>query len=67
MRFKKKRPESGTRRIRGGFAFLPVTINGDTRWLECVTYEVRCAHWEGAFSKRDMGWSWERVRWIDKE
>lgn len=44
-----KRTHRGTRRIREFFAFLPVTIEAETRWLEKVKvleeYYSHCLGW----------------------
>ena len=36
MRWNKREPRSGNRRVKSWFAIFPVTINGETRWLEKV-------------------------------
>jgi hypothetical protein len=45
MRWTARKPGTielrGEMRVRSWFAFLPVTINSETRWLERVTVEER--------------------------
>lgn len=41
MRWTRKHPEVGETRVKQWFAFLPVEIDDDTRWLEWVTVKQR--------------------------
>lgn len=45
------------------FAFLPVTIKGETRWLEKVTI---LKEWYGYFEGLSQR-SWHNIKFIDKE
>lgn len=65
MRF--KWADEGTKRIRTGFLFFPLTIGGETRWFEKATWEERVTRLVSVFSGSDRGWDWERLRWIDGE
>jgi hypothetical protein len=64
MRFKKeKSPKVGDKRITSYFAFLPITVDNEIRWLENVTIEEE-------FTKDDelphpMFHMWEKIRFID--
>ena len=46
MRFKynSKEPSNGSVRIRKKFAWLPIAINGECRWLEWVVVEQTYNH-----------------------
>ncbi len=60
MRFGKIK-ESNKTIQRSWFAFLPVTICGETRWLEKITVEGYW--WHGPITKN---WWWESKKFIDK-
>lgn len=59
MRFKSKRENYKTIR-KTWFALLPVTVNGETRWLERVTVEGY--YWFGPIFGN---WYWEPQRFVD--
>jgi hypothetical protein len=46
--------------VRKWFAFLPVNINGDERWLETVT--VKGYWWYGSYSGN---WWWTSIEFVD--
>lgn len=59
---RKQKPQTADlwERTRRWFAFLPVTIGSETRWLEFVTVQERRLHW------RDRnGAEWVKVRFVD--
>jgi hypothetical protein len=60
MRFGKIK-ESNKTIQRSWFAFLPVTVHGETRWLEKVTVEGYW--WYGPITNK---WWWEVKKFIDK-
>ncbi len=55
------RPLDGTRRQRRFFAFLPITIGSETRWLEFVTVEEEFREGQSPYSDDE----WRRKRFID--
>mgnify|MGYP003409008801 CR=1 FL=1 len=57
MRFKGK--EERKEIIRSWFAFIPINIGGDKRWLEFVS--VKGYWWLGASGT----WWWENLEYID--
>ena len=44
------------------FAWLPMRINGETRWLEKV--HIRCYYWVGLLSGKIY---WEYLEFVDEE
>ena len=58
MRFRTKKSNIIT--IKKWFAFFPVEINGETRWLEFV--KVRGYYWIGSFTGT---WWWENIEFVD--
>ncbi len=60
MRWSK--PIIGARRQKTRFLWLPKTVDGETRWMERVTWEER---W-GRDQSYDTPW-WAPRRWIDAE
>ena len=46
--------------VRKWFAFFPITINGETRWLEFV--KVRGYYWLNSFTNN---WRWESQLFVD--
>ncbi len=56
------RPEHGDIRVRRMFAFFPMTIGRETRWLEWVRCKER---YEESY---DSGWRvWRVLAWVDDE
>jgi hypothetical protein len=47
------------KRVKKHFAFFPITIKGETRWLEYVEYIVE---WYNPF---DSGWGWYPQKFIN--
>jgi hypothetical protein len=58
MRFKTKKSNRIT--TKKWFAFFPVEINGETRWLEFV--KVRGFYRKGFLSGQ---WTWENIEFVD--
>ena len=51
----------GKRRVRNHFAFFPVTVKDETRWLEKVKYvQEWCYDWS------DFP-SWKNIKFVTKE
>lgn len=50
-------PHLNKQRYRKHFAFLPITINGTTKWLEVVEY------YEEYYAPNEI-YGWYRVDWI---
>jgi hypothetical protein len=59
MRFNSKKKDSVIIE-RKWFAFFPITINGETRWLEIV--KVRGYYWLGLSSGN---WYWHSLDFVD--
>jgi hypothetical protein len=53
-----------TRKTKTKFLWWPVTIGGETRWLETVTIEYRVNYDYGLFV--DRYYYWEPFNFIDK-
>ena len=58
MRFRTKKNNSIT--IKKWFAFFPIEINGETRWLEFV--KVKGYYHRQGYSGH---WSWKNVAFVD--
>jgi hypothetical protein len=58
MRFRTKKSNIIT--IKKWFAFFPVEINGETRWLEFV--KVKGYYRQGVYSKK---WWWSNIAFVD--
>jgi hypothetical protein len=70
MRFTKKKEMmdaywSSKPKIKDKFLWFPVTINGETRWLEKATIEYR-VDWERDFVD-DKYYFWKPINFIDNE
>lgn len=49
-------PVDGTVRVVTRFLFLPKTIGGKTRWLECATWKMEFVAAEGVCFWNDTRW-----------
>lgn len=59
-------PELGDKRILTRFLLFPKAIEGETRWLETVSFEqeyIRDIFWLG--NERYMRKCWTDIRWVD--
>jgi hypothetical protein len=70
MRFTKKKEMidaywSSKSKIKTKFLWLPITINGETRWLEKATIEYR-VDWERDLVD-DKYYFWKPINFIDNE
>jgi hypothetical protein len=54
-----------TRKTKTKFLWLPLTIYGETRWLETATIEYRVTCEEGLFS--DKIYYWKPFNFIDEQ
>lgn len=45
MKWRTNKKTSGTTEMKSGFLWLPMTINGETRWLEFARWEVLWEEW----------------------
>ena len=69
MRFTKEKEMieaywKSTRKTKTKFLWCPVTIKGETRWLEIATIEYRVDYDYGLFN--DRYYYWEPINFIDK-
>jgi len=64
MRWDSAWPENTSIRKRTGFAFLPMTLNGDTRWWERVEWWEECSHYVDRNGK-PMYYKWQSIFWAD--
>jgi hypothetical protein len=55
---------NSTRKTKTKFLWLPITIYGETRWLETATMEYRVTYEDGLLSGRN--YYWEPSNFIDK-
>lgn len=53
-------PKLGDCREVRGFLWLPMTLNGETRWLET-------ASWREVYGRSFFGWEWIPRNWTEKE
>lgn len=53
-------PQNCDERTRSWFAWLPVTIGNERRWLERVTVRQRCRYFTNYFSG-----AWENIAFVD--
>jgi len=53
-------PKDGDIRVRTRFLIFPLTLNGETRWLERVTIKE-------IFQRSYDGSWWYPVAWVDEE
>ena len=56
---------NSTKKIKTKFLWLPLTIYGETRWLETATIEYRVTCEEGLFS--DKIYYWKPFNFIDEQ
>jgi hypothetical protein len=73
MRFTKKEKElmvdhycNDTKRQKTKFLWLPVTIDGETRWLETATIEYTVTYSEYSFPFCNRVYYWEPWNFINK-
>lgn len=60
MRWRRMSVEVGTRRVVRAFLWRPLTINGETRWLEVAAWVERFDfNYGGGFTE------WTRLNWED--
>lgn len=63
----------GDKRIATHFAYLPVKIGNDCRWLEFVDieYEHVCSkssvYWRGKYQGESTYFYWKKVRFVDSK
>jgi hypothetical protein len=48
---------NSTRKTKTKFLWLPITIDGETRWLETATIEYRVTYEDGLLSGRNYYWA----------
>jgi hypothetical protein len=58
-----RRPEQSSTRIRTRFLLFPLTIRGQTRWLEKATWEEKVIYYGAGYSC--TAWAWEPQCWFD--
>lgn len=59
------RPQEGKTRTEKRFLIFPLTISGETRWLEMAKWEEKVVYYVNVFSKEYRGWEWKPQRWLD--
>lgn len=67
MRWKHKpSPKIGDTKIITKFLWLPLTLDGETRWLERVSIKVKLKIY---LSELSLEWKgrWQPIHWIDEE
>lgn len=66
MRIKHKiPPKSGETKVVTKFAFIPITIGYETRWLEKVTYKKKCRLVWCYDIGLHCSYEWENIEFID--
>ena len=65
MRWDSTWPENTSIRKRSGFAFLPMTLNGDTRWWERVEWWEECSHFFDRRMNKPSHYEWGPICWAD--
>lgn len=64
-------PESGDEKIKRKFALFPITIDGETRWLEWVTIKYRFSkydiHVDPITHRAYRSYGWDKYEFIDEQ
>lgn len=63
----KVKPSVGDRRVVSRFALLPVTINGETRWLEWVDILQELQEVESRFGDSAGYCTWTELKFVNVE
>ena len=61
------KPCVGDRRVVSRFALLPVTINGETRWLEWVDILQELREVEGGYGDLNGASRWVETKFVNVE
>ncbi len=67
MRWNTRKSISGVGETRSieKFLFLPLNIEGETRWLENAKWEEEVSQYANVYTQRDSSRKWDKIRWID--
>lgn len=60
-------PKLNEQRTRSHFAWLPITIKGEIRWLERVTYIEEWYATEIGYFGDPLSFAWHKIKFIDNE